>query len=178
MVEACRPEDSPHDGSMGRLPQFRVSGYLKNKSPGEDRSSRIDAFAVKHLKSGTGRKTIPASVDHPAPKACGRTTNSETKKATSPAGGDAAGQKERHGARGWTCRKTVSEGVPAELCENTPRIHDPPGSGLNSFSSLPSTLFHCSASAGTSPLRVMLGQSPEYCRLNWTHFSMSVSVSG
>src|SRR5688572_22338455 len=51
-------------------------------------------------------------------------------------------------------KKTVSEDDGSSGCPcGKPQGYFPPGSGLNSVSSLPSTLFHCSASAGTSPLR-------------------------
>src|SRR5262249_45819131 len=53
-----------------------------------------------------------------------------------------------------------------------------PGAGSKCFSNLSGTPFQASASAGGSPLRVMLGQASAYCRLISTHFSMPASVSG
>src|SRR6516165_5229623 len=53
-----------------------------------------------------------------------------------------------------------------------------PGSGLKYFANLSGTPFHWSASAGGSPLRVMLGQAAAYWRLRSSHFSATDSLSG
>src|SRR5579875_27322 len=53
-----------------------------------------------------------------------------------------------------------------------------PGFALNADSYFPGLPFHSSASGGTSPLRVILGQVAEYSRLISSHLPTSPSVSG